>query len=129
MNASWSNDTEVTVGQQPIGGIAVIIIPKINETTAGNSTNFTIRVRSTQSFQEAIDLDITLSDIPDGERANLSWFNWTNDSFLLPANEYIDRTLCVEIPDGTSTGYKVFCAIARASLGTSKDYGAVNVTG
>ena len=104
-------------------------MPKINETTAGNSTNFTIRVRSTQSFQEAIELDITLSDIPDGERANLSWFNWTSDEFLLPANEYVDRTVRVDIPDGTSTGYKVFCAIARASLGTSKDYGAVNVTG
>jgi len=86
-------------------------------------------VRSTQSFQEAIELSITLSDIPDGERANLSWFNWTSDSFLLPANEYVDRTVCVDIPDGTSTGYKVFCAIACASLGTSKDYGAVNVTG
>ncbi|NYT00154.1 MAG: hypothetical protein GKB99_00300 [Methanocellales archaeon] len=129
MNASWSNDTEVTIGQQPIGGIAVIVIPKINETTAGNSTNFTIRVRSTQSFQDAIELDITLSDVPDGEQANLSWFNWTSESFLLPANEYIDKTVRVEIPDGTSTGYKVFCAIARASLGTSKDFGAVNVTG
>ena len=34
-----------------------------------------------------------------------------------------------DLPDGTSTGHKVFCLIARASLGTSKDYGAVNVTG
>ncbi|MDD2777418.1 MAG: hypothetical protein PHI16_00800, partial [Methanocellales archaeon] len=129
INTSWSNNTAVTIAEQPIGGIAVIIIPKINETTAGNSTNFTIRVRSTQSFQEAIELSITLSDIPDGERANLSWFNWTSDSFILPANEYTDRTVRVDIPNGTSTGYKVFCAIARASLGTSKDYGAVNVTG
>jgi hypothetical protein len=129
INTSWSNNTAVTVGEQPIGGIAVIIIPKINETTAGNSTNFTIRVRSTQSFQEAIELSITLSDIPAGERANLSSFNWTSDSFLLPANGYTDRTVRVDVPDGTSTGYKVFCAIARASLGTSKDYGAVNVTG
>ena len=111
----------------PIGGFSVAILPKLNSATAGASCDFTVRIRNTQNFDEYVVLDLTLSGIPADYAANLAWFNGTTSALSIPAGEYRDIGLRMDIPDGIS-GYKSFGIIAHGTFGDSKDYGVVNVT-
>ncbi|NQE45318.1 hypothetical protein C5S31_04765 [ANME-1 cluster archaeon GoMg2] len=111
----------------PIGGFSVSILPKIKPATAAEVCDFTVRLRNTQNFVEYVDLDLTLSGIPVEYVASLTWFNWTTSALSIPAGEYRDIGLRMDIPDGIS-GYKSFGIIAHGTFGDSKDYGVVNVT-
>jgi hypothetical protein len=110
----------------PIGGFSVAILPKINSANAGEACDFTVRLRNTQNFVEYVDLDLTLSGIPAEYAANLTWFNWTTSALSIPAGEYRDIGLRMDIPDGFS-GYKSFGIIAHGTFGDSKDYGVADV--
>jgi len=128
----WYTDEKMTTTKEEasdyrIGGVTVIIMPKINSTSAGNSTNFTVRVINTQNYNEVVNLTLTL--IEGTATYNLTWFNWTTQSLAIEADSSEDRVLRADIPTGTGSGYKVFGIIADTQhAGTSKDYGAINVT-
>ena len=118
---------DVTGTCTPIGGFSVALLPKLKPANAGEVCDFTVRLRNTQNFVEYVDLDLSLSGIPAEYAANLAWFNWTTSALSIPAGEYRDIGLRVDIPDGFS-GYKSFGIIAHGTFGDSKDYGVVNVT-
>ena len=110
----------------PTGGMSIVILPKIKDANAGAPCNFTIRIRNTQNFDELVNIEVTLSGLPSQYQANLTWFNWSSSSSSIPAGEYRDIGLKLDIPDEIS-GYKYFSIIAHGTFGDSKDYGGVNV--
>lgn len=127
ITGSDSIDVRMTVISNPIGGFSVAILPKLNSANAGASCDSTVRLRNTQNFDEYVDLDLTLSGIPAEYAADLAWFNWTTSTLSIPAGEYRDIGLRMDIPDGIS-GYKSYGIIAHGTFGDSKDYGVVDVT-
>ena len=128
MSAGERDSTVVLASKEAtIGGISVAILPKVKEAYAGESCEFTVRVRNTQNFDAIVDLEVTLSGIPADYQANLSWFDWVEyTSLIIPIGEYRDVGLRLNIPAGVS-GEKSFGIIARGTYGESKDYGVVEV--
>jgi hypothetical protein len=110
----------------PIGGFSVAILPKIKPANAGASCDFTVRIRNTQNFDENVVMDLTLSGIPVEYAADPAWFNWTTSTLSIPAGEYSDIGLRMDIPDGF-LGYKSFGIIAHGTFGDSKDYGVADM--
>jgi len=131
-NVSHFSDYGMQAPEVPdkhLGGVGVSVLPKIQEGEANKSYNFTIRITNTQNFDEIVDLEATLSDIPEGYRANLSWLNWTADSIVISKDSSSDIGLRMDISAEVSSGYKCFSIHAEATVGVTKDYGVVNVTG
>lgn len=131
-NVSHFSDYGMQAPEVPdkhLGGVGVSVLPKIKVGEANKSYNFTIRVTNTQNFDEIVDLEATLSDIPEGYRANLSWLNWTADSIVISKDSSSDIGLRMDIPAEVSSGYKCFSIHAEATVGVTEDYGWVNVTG
>jgi len=125
-NAQTTIDYSVVT---PTGGLGAAILPKIRSTPAGNTLPLEIKIVSTENFDDIVHVNLTLDGIPPDYQADLSWFNWTDTTVQLPPGGEIIVPVAVDIPDGTSPGYKSFGVKVESIKWNSKaqDYGAIMV--
>jgi hypothetical protein len=115
----------------PVNGLGVAILPKVSTASPGSTLSLDIKIVSTENFDDVVYVYLTVEGIPSSYQANLSWFNWTDETVGIPIEEEIVLPIEVAIPNGTSSGYKSFGVKAESTKWHSKaqDYGAIMVTG
>jgi len=113
-----------------VGGLGVAIMPKISSAMAGSTLPLEIKIVSTENFDDVLHVYLTLDGIPPDYQADLSWFNWTDTTVHIPIGQEIVLPIAVDIPSGTSVGYKSFGVKVESTKWGSKaqDYGAIMVS-
>ena len=113
----------------PTGGLGVAILPKISSASPGSEMKLDINVVSTENFDDIVHINLTLEGILTDFQANLSWFNWTNKTVMIPIEGEIVLPIAIEIPNGTSPGYKSFGVYVESKRwhSSAQDYGAIMV--
>ena len=113
----------------PTGGLGVVILPKISSASPGSEMKLDIKVVSTENFDDIVHINLTLEGILTDFQANLSWFNWTNKTVMIPIEGEIVLPIAIEIPNGTSPGYKSFGVYVESKRwhSSAQDYGAIMV--
>jgi len=113
----------------PTGGLGVAILPKISSASPGSEMKLDINVVSTENFDDIVHINLTLEGILTDFQANLSWFNWTNKTVMIPIEGEIVLPIAIEIPNGTSSGYKSFGVYVESKRwhSSARDYGAIMV--
>ena len=114
----------------PTGGLGTAILPKISSASAGSTLPLDIKIVSTENFDDVLHVYLTLDGIPPGYQADLGWFNWTDAIVQIPTEGEIVLPISVDIPGGTSPGYKSFGVIVESTRWSSgaQDYGAIMVS-
>nr|AAU43661.1 chloride channel [uncultured archaeon GZfos23H7] len=127
------NFAETTVDYSvviPAGGLGVAILPKISSAPAGSTLPLDIKIVSTENFDDVLHVYLTLDGIPPSYQADLDWSDWTDKNVQIPTGGEIVLPITVDIPSGTSPGYKSFGVKVESTKWSSnaQDYGAVLVT-
>jgi len=127
------NYAETTVDYSvviPTGGLGTAILPKISSASAGSTLPLDIKIVSTENFDDVLHVYPTLDGIPPDYQADLGWFDWTETTVQAPAGGEIMLPIAVDIPDGTSSGYKSFGVKVESTRWSSdaQDYGAIMVS-
>jgi hypothetical protein len=114
----------------PTGGLGTAILPKISSAPAGSTLPLDIKIVSTENFDDVLHVYLTLDGIPSDYQADIGWFNWTDTTVQAPAGGEIMLPIAVDIPGGTSSGYKSFGVKVESTMWSSdaQDYGAIMVT-
>jgi uncharacterized membrane protein len=84
-------DFTPTLPDAPTGGLAIAVQPKTIYMSPGTQTVVNILVLNNQNFDDAVWINLTVSDIPEAYRADLAWFNWTAVKVFIPAEGSINN--------------------------------------
>jgi hypothetical protein len=106
------NVAETTVDYsvvKPSGSIGIGVDPRLTTVSAGDTALITIKLVSTENFDDVAYVYLTTEGVYPGYEANLTWFNWTSTDVKVPAGAEVNVPLEVNIPAGES-GYKMFYA-------------------
>ena len=108
-----SDSVTVTV-IRPEGGIGVAVLPKVSTVKSGTTSSITIKVVSTENFDDVFKVHLDTEGIPDGFKADLTWFNWTSKEVWIESGGQAVIPLNVSFP-GWEAGYKGFRAVAAST--------------
>ncbi len=113
----------------PQGGVSVAIIPKISTVANGSSIVLTIKINSTQNFDDVFHVYMNNSALSASIRADITWFNWTDKIIPLSARKETVMDLRVDIPSGIN-GTKTFRIYANSTKwrSTAYDTGGLKIT-
>jgi hypothetical protein len=89
------------------GSVNIEILPIVNKVVAGENTNLAIKVKNTQNIDDTFKVRISVNGLPAFYRAGASWFDWTEKTVNLKANEEVLIPIEMKVPVGTVTGLKV----------------------
>ena len=126
--STTSTTTSTTTTTLPVvnreGGLGVAVLPKINPVggKGGGNLNLTIKVVSTENFDDTIHVYLTTDGLPDAYKADLAWFAWTDKTIPVAAGGTEDIPLTVNIPSGTGSGYKMFRVMVESTTWTPTAY-------
>ncbi len=111
------------------GGANIAVSPRSSSIVVGNSVTLNIKVKNTQNIDDTFKVNISVSELPATNQANIDWFSWTEQGVKLRAGEEILLPLEVEVPDGTALGLKLFRANVNSetSVVTGFDTGYLKV--
>ena len=114
---------------KPSGSIGIGVDPRLTTVSAGDTALITIKLVSTENFDDVAYVYLTTEGVYTGYEANLTWFNWTSKYVKVPAGGEVNVPLEVSIPAGES-GYKMFYAKLESTkwTPTAMDTGVVNIT-
>jgi len=126
---NFAETTEGYLVVIPTGGLGVAILPKISSIPAGSTLPLDIKIVSTENFDDVLHVYLTLDGIPPDYQADFSWFDWTDTTVHVPIGQEIVLPIAVDIPGGTSPGYKSFGVKVESTKWSSnaQDYGAISV--
>ena len=113
---------------KPSGSIGIGVDPRLTTVSAGDTALITIKLVSTENFDDVAYVYLTTEGVYTGYEANLTWFNWTSIDVKVPAGAEVNVPLEVNIPAGES-GYKMFYAKLESTkwTPTAMDTGVVNI--
>ncbi|MFY1110288.1 MAG: SUMF1/EgtB/PvdO family nonheme iron enzyme [Methanosarcinaceae archaeon] len=103
------------------GGADIAVSPRASNVVAGNNVSVGINVKNTQNIDDIFKIRINLDGVPESYWADLSGFGWTETDVQLRAGEEKTFPLEVEVPAGTSAGYRLFKVTVDSD--TSSVYG------
>ncbi|AKB24451.1 hypothetical protein MSMTP_0982 [Methanosarcina sp. MTP4] len=103
------------------GGADIAVSPRASSVVAGNNVSVGIKVKNTQNIDDIFKIRINVDGVPESYWADLSGFGWTETDVQLRAGEERTFPLEVEVPAGTSAGYRLFKVTVDS--GTSSVYG------
>lgn len=111
----------------PQGGFAVGVIPTLSNVNAGEVIDLSVRITSTENFDDKLHVYITSEGIPELYQANFA-FSWTEKIIDLPKGDTVILPIAVQVPTGIS-GYKMFRVKAESIRYRAEGFGAgiVNV--
>lgn len=123
-------DTATVHSVRPEGGLGVAVIPRLSPVSAGGSVNLSIKIVSTENFDDVFLVNLTNESLPDGWKADMRWFNWTSIKVGIPAGGEAVIPLRADIPDDIAPGYKAFRAVAESTkwTPTAFDTGIFNIS-
>ncbi|MBU4222890.1 MAG: carboxypeptidase regulatory-like domain-containing protein [Euryarchaeota archaeon] len=111
------------------GGVSISSSPKPLVVSPGSSGVVNIKLSSTATFDEVVNVTISTTGLSNASAVNLSWFNRTNVIVNVPKGKTVSIPFKVSVPSSTVSGYKAFKDSAK-SLGlnsTSMETGSINV--
>ena len=93
---------------RPEGGLGIAVLPRLSHVTAGSSVNLSIKIVSTENFDDLFHVYLTNdSSLPPDWQTNLTWFNWSSTYIEIPSRGEAVVPLRADIPTGVS-GYRAF---------------------
>lgn len=101
------------------GGLGLAISPKISSIPLGNQQTYSIKIVSTENFDDTLRVYITTDGISSSNKADLSWFGWTGNTVNIPAKGTVQIQNTIKIPVGISTGNKGFKIVVKSAKGIS----------
>ncbi|MEL7664286.1 MAG: NosD domain-containing protein [Methanosarcina mazei] len=111
VNDTSGNIAETSVPYRVVqlsGGANIAVSPRSSSVVAGNTVSLSIKVKNTQNIDDTFKVHISVSELPASYQADLSWFNWTDNTISLKAGQEIQIPIKVTVPTGTATGLKIF---------------------
>jgi uncharacterized membrane protein len=98
------------------GSVNIEILPTVSNVVAGENSNLAVKVKNTQNIDDIFKVQISVNGLPAFYRAGASWFDWTEKTVYLKANEEVLIPVEMKVPAGTVTGLKVL----KASVNSKK---------
>jgi PKD repeat protein len=90
------------------GSSSIAVSPKISNVAAGSNVSPAIVVKNAQNIDDTFKVWISVSELPASSQANLTWFDWTEQSVKFRAGEEVSIPVKADIPAGTTAGLKLF---------------------
>ncbi len=112
------------------GGANIAVSPRANNVTAGEEVLLNIKVKNTQNIDDVFRVSLDASGVPAGSQADIEWFEWTEKTVELRAGQEVSFPLSVQVPEGVTSGYKLFRArmVSETSPIQSLDTGYLGIT-
>ena len=105
----------------PKGGVSVTIIPKISSVTGGSCTDISLKINSTENFDDIFYVYLNNDALPSSSRADKAWFNWRSEAVPVPAGKAVTIPVKAGIPYGIN-GTKSFRIYANSTKWQSIAY-------
>ena len=113
------------------GGLSVAVLPRLSSVTTGETVNLSIKIVSTENFDDTVHAYLTSAGLPAGYEADLAWFNWTSQEVEVASKGEATIPLNADIPAGVSAaGYKAFFVVVESTKWTpvAVDIGIFNIS-
>jgi cell wall-associated NlpC family hydrolase len=125
-NDSAGNFAERTADYRviaPKGGIGVGISPKTTTApTTGTTINYIVNIKSTQNFDDVVQVNVTTDGLPLSYQMPLEWFNWNNQTVRVSSNVTVKLPLTLTIPPGQTAGKKSLKVRANSTMWITKGF-------
>ena len=125
-NDSAGNSAERTANYKvvvPKGGIGVGVAPKTTTApTTGRTIDYVILIKSTQNFDDVVQVNVTTDGLPLSYQMPMEWFNWNNQTIRVASNVTVKLPLTLTIPPGQIAVKKALKVRANSTIWVTKGF-------